>query len=403
MVQATSNSQSNFKKIRLALDGNEANVKNRVGSNAYAFEIIKALWKLTAREPQISVITLLSTPPIADLPPERTNWHYRVITPKPFWTQWALPLHLFWCRHEYDVLFTPGHYAPRISAIPYISSVMDLAFLKYPDSFAKKDYLQLKAWTEYSVKSAQKVVAISNFTKQEIRRAYHRLDNDIIVAPPSVTELNSRFNHHQFEKFCQKIGLSEPYFLYLGTLQPRKNLVSLIEAFEQIMMGSTSGVNPQSATVSDLKLVLAGKIGWLADEIIQKIAVSPVKNQIILTGFISNQLKYPLYSHATAALMLSPYEGFGIPALEAMAAGTLPIVANSSSLPEVVGKAGVLVNPNQVGSIANGLLQAFYMSETERATLKSLGKGRVKKFSWEASAKLILKELVSLTDQSISQ
>lgn len=380
--------------INLAIDGNEANVQNRVGSNAYAFEIITHLWKLTKREPHMHLTVLLSAPPIADLPAERANWHYQVITPKPFWTQWALPLHLFTHQADYDVLFTPGHYAPRISSVPYISSVMDLAFIKYPDDFAKKDLLQLKAWTEYSVKNAAKVVAISEFTKQEIRKTYHRLDNDIIVAPPNVTELDSRYRKAQFEKFCQKLGLTQPYLLYLGTLQPRKNLLKLIEAFEQIATVSTA--ETKTAPLGQLKLVLAGKVGWLAEGIMQKIASSAVKDRIILTGFVPSQFKYPLYQHATAAVMLSPYEGFGIPALEAMAAGTIPVIADSSSLPEVVGKAGITVHPNQVGSIANGLLQAFYLTETERKILKARAVKQLKKFSWETSAKTILKALEAL-------
>lgn len=380
--------------INIAIDGNEANVTNRVGSNAYAFEIIKHLWKLTKREPHITITVLLAGAPLADLPAERPTWRYQVITPKPFWTQWALPLHLFWHKADYDVLFTPGHYAPRISSIPYISSVMDLAFIKYPDDFAKKDLFQLKAWTEYSVQRAAKVVAISDFTKQEIRRVYRRSDSDIIVAPPSVTELGSRYSKPQFQKYCQKLGITTPYLLYLGTLQPRKNLLKLIEAFEQIAL--VNAESSKNAPLSQLKLVLAGKVGWLADEIMQKIAQSPVKDKIILTGFVPSQFKYPLYQNAKAAVMLSPYEGFGIPALEAMAAGTIPVIANSSSLPEVVGKAGITVHPDQVGSIANGLLQAFYLTESERRILKQRAGAQLKKFSWETSAKTILRELEAL-------
>lgn len=380
--------------INIAIDGNEANVANRVGSNAYAFEILKNLWKLTKREPHITITVLLSAPPIVDLPPERTRWRYQVITPKPFWTQWALPLYLFWHRQDYAVLFTPGHYAPRISSIPYISSVMDLAFIQYPDDFAKKDLYQLKAWTDYSVQRAAKIVAISEFTKQEIRRVYRRSDSDIIVAPPSVTELGSRYSKPQFQKYCQKLGITAPYLLYLGTLQPRKNLIKLIEAFEQITQ--ETGETAPAAPLTQLKLVLAGKVGWLAEEIMQKIARSPVKDRIILTGFVPSQFKSALYQNAQAAVMLSPYEGFGIPALEAMAAGTIPVIANSSSLPEVVGKAGITVHPDQVGSIANGLLQAFYLTESERKILRQRAVTQLKKFSWEASAKTILRELESL-------
>jgi glycosyltransferase involved in cell wall biosynthesis len=370
--------------LRLVIDGNEANVTRRVGSNVYAFEIIRTLAELIANRSEIKVTVVLSQPPQADLPPVKPNWEYRVLKPKPFWTQWALPVHLFWHRSDYDVLFTPGHYAPRVSSVPYISSVMDLAFLKYPESFQKKDFLQLKAWTEYSVKHAAKVVAISQFTKQEVKRVYRRKEADIIVAPPSVANLTKRYSRRGFDRFCRRNQITGPYWLYLGTLQPRKNLVKLIEAFETV------------AAQTEAKLVLAGKVGWLAEEILQKIKVSPVKDRIILTDFVPDQYKYPLYKEALGAVMLSPYEGFGIPALEAMASGTLPIVADSSSLPEVVGEAGIMVNPDKIESIAKGLLKALQVSAKERAQLRKLGRDQIKKFSWQASAKVILDELVAL-------
>jgi len=383
--------------FNLAIDGNEANISNRVGSNVYAFEIIKSLHHLLKNQPHVKVTVLLATKPSSELPAARANWSYLVISPKPFWTQWALPKHLFWHRTEYDVLFSPGHYAPRFSPVPYISSVMDLAFLKFPEAFAKKDYLQLKAWTEYSVKQAKKVVAISNFTKQEIRQAYQVTDTDIILAPPSVAPVTGRFNRHQFEKFCQKHNIATPYILYMGTLQPRKNLVRLIEAFEQILEDvQPADTKKSSDNLADLKLVLAGKVGWLADEILQKIQNSPVRDRIILTGFVPAQNKFALYKYAKAAVMLSSYEGFGIPALEAMQAGTIPVVANGSSLPEVVNKAGIMVNPDHVESIANGLLQAFYLPTTDRTELIRLGRDQVKKFSWLKSAGTILAELAQI-------
>jgi glycosyltransferase involved in cell wall biosynthesis len=397
IASQTPHTKFTLPNFNLAIDGNEANILNRVGSNVYAFEIIKSLHQILKNQPQVRVTVLLATKPISELPPERANWQYLLVTPKPFWTQWALPKHLFWHRADYDVLFTPGHYAPRFSAVPYISSVMDLAFLKFPEAFAKKDYLQLKAWTEYSVKQAKKVVAISNFTKQEIRQAYQITDTDIILAPPSAAPITGRFNRHQFEKFCTKQGITPPYILYMGTIQPRKNLIRLIEAFEQILEDAPpASLKKNLDNLADLKLVLAGKIGWLADEILQKIQTSPVRDKIILTGFVPAQNKFALYKYAKATVMLSNYEGFGIPALEAMQAGTIPVVANSSSLPEVVDKAGIMVNPNHVESIANGLLQAFYLSPADRSELIRLGKDQVKKFSWLNSANLILNELAKI-------
>lgn len=152
------------KPLRLAIDGNEANVKQRVGSNVYAFEVIKQLYELTKNPKKFDCTILLAHKGLADLPPARSNWQYKVLTPQRLWTQWALPLHLFWQQKQYDLFFTPGHYAPRFSAVPYVSSVMDLAFLEFPEQFQKNDLYQLKHWTYYSVRHAKKVITISIFS-----------------------------------------------------------------------------------------------------------------------------------------------------------------------------------------------------------------------------------------------
>ena len=117
--------------LHSAIDGNEANVESRVGSNVYAFELLQALEEKTRDNPTIAVTVLLSSPAKSFLPVERQGWKYQVVGPQKFWTQWALPLHLFAKRKQYDIFFTPGHYAPRIASIPYVSSVMDTTYLDY--------------------------------------------------------------------------------------------------------------------------------------------------------------------------------------------------------------------------------------------------------------------------------
>lgn len=382
--------------IKIAIDGNEANVKNRVGSNTYAFAIISEFYNLTANRKNIDITILLSSKKLADLPPSRTNWRYMVIGPKKFWTQWALPIHLFLHQKDYQVFFTPSHYAPRISSVPYVSSVMDLAYLYYPEQFRPNDLLQLKNWTKYSVKSARKIITISKFSKKEIETHYKRQSKDIIVAHPSF-HFQESAPIEELKAFFKEKQIKNKYFLYLGTLQPRKNILSVIGAYEEFLRklaaSNLKTKNKKTKKLIEPNLVIAGKIGWLADDILARVASSPAKNKIILTGFVEDKFKRALYQNATASLLVSLYEGFGIPALESMQAGTIPIVANDSSLPEVVGKAGFLVEAKDTHQISSAMLKVYQMPYKELLKYKTAMRRQAKKFDWQESAKIILKVL----------
>ena len=385
--------------MRIAIDGNEANVKNRVGSNTYAFAILSELYKLTAKRQNLEVTVLLSSKKQADLPKSRANWRYMVIGPQKLWTQWALPIHLFLHQKDYQVFFTPSHYAPRISAVPYVSSVMDLAYLHYGDQFRSSDLLQLKSWTKYSVKRARKVITISKFSKQEIVKHYHLPENDVIIAYPGVS-LTKSASPQETKEFFAKHQIKNKYFLYLGTLQPRKNILALIEAYEEFLRKlaahNLKSKNHKPANFHEPKLVIAGKIGWLADELIERIQASPFKEKIVLTGFVEDKFKRALYQNALASLLLSFYEGFGIPVLESLQLGTIPIVAHNSSLPEVVGEAGFLLkNPNS-HSVSSAMMRVYQMPHRELSKYQTAMQRQAKKFDWSRSAKIILKTLESI-------
>lgn len=382
--------------IKIAIDGNEANIKNRVGSNTYAFAIISEIYKITANRKNIDITILLANKKLEDLPKTRENWHYMVIGPKKFWTQWALPIHLFLHKNDYKIFFTPSHYAPRVSSIPYISSIMDLAYLHYPKQFRSNDLMQLKSWTKYSVKNARKIITISKFSKREIEKHYHRLSKDIVVAYPAA-QLPKSASFEESKDFFKKNNLKNKYFLYLGTIQPRKNIVAVIAAYEEFLRKLAAyNLKVKSKSYRKIKepdLVIAGKIGWLADDIIKRINESPFKEKIILTGYIEDKFKKAIYQNAICSLLLSFYEGFGIPALESMQMGTIPIVANNSSLPEVVGQAGFLVKEDNVHEVSQAMMKIYQLPQKELAKYKSAMNRQIKKFEWQQSAKIILKTL----------
>lgn len=375
--------------LKIAIDGNEANITNRVGSNVYAFEILANLYNLVKNK-SVEVTVLLANEPIKDLPTANKKWSYKVIKPTKLWTQWALPIHLFLYADQYDVFFTPGHYAPRFSRVPYVSSVMDLAYINFPDQFKKRDYLQLLNWTKYSVQRAKKVIAISEFTKQDIIKHYKKKESDIVVAYPAIYPQTTKIAPVHKQKVLSKFNINQPYFLYVGTIQPRKNLINLIEAFEKLSRQLPLG---KRKNIKEIKLVIAGKIGWLADDIISRAKNSPFKNQIILTGFISDFEKKVLLDNCVSLVLTGLYEGFGIPPLEAISHQIVPVVSNTSSLPEVVGKAGILVNPQDSSDIARGLKEVLNLTTREKLNYKKAGEIQLSKFDWKNSAREILKTL----------
>lgn len=381
------------KTIKIAIDGNEANITQRVGSNVYAFEIVTQLEKLTRKDPNIEITVLLATPKISELPAERKGWQYKVITPKPLWTQWALPLHLFLHAQDYNLLYTPGHYAPRFSPILYVSSVMDVAFLHYPQYFKKEDYVKLKEWTCYSVKHAKKVIAISNFTKEEIVRIYKKKADDVIVAHPALYPPTKQPSSQVVDSVLKKYGVRSPYLLFVGTIQPRKNIETIIAAFEMIHKKRMLSFKPQ--------LVLAGKVGWLAEPIMARIHKSSVFKYITVTGFISEKEKEAFYKGSDATLLLGLYEGFGIPALEAMHYGSIPLVSNTTSLPEVTGDAGISVDPNNIKAIAICMVKTLTLKPSEKAKLRKKAREQIKQFDWESSAKKVLDTLLDTIEKSI--
>ncbi len=389
--------------LKFAIDANEANVKNRVGSNVYAYQLLCELYQLSAKRSDLDFTILLSTPKQADFPPTRKNWRYVLVRPSKFWTQWALPIHLFLHRQDYDFFFTPGHYAARFSAVPYMSSVMDLAYLHFPEQFQGRDLIQLKHWTAYSVANARKILTISDFSKSEIIKFYRRSAKDILVAYPDA-QLTEAADQTTIRKYFKENLINQPYFLYLGTLQPRKNLLTLIEAFES-MQRQLAALNldrrqHKRATLSPPILVIAGKLGWLTDAIVERAKSSAFADQIRLLGFVDEKLKEPLYRHAAASFLLSYYEGFGIPPLESMRAGCLPVVSNTSSLPEVVGKVGFKVSPKNPKQIAQVMLEILQMSKKEQLRQKRLMQKQCLNFSWHHSAQLLLAELEALAQEN---
>lgn len=365
--------------MRIALTGYEANVANRVGSNLYAFEIMKALYELDQKN---HYTVFLPTPPLADLPKARTNWQYQVNGPSKLWNLTGLPWALKRQQPSPEVVFSPGHYAPWWLPAPLVVSIMDLGFLQYPQHFNRATYLKLKFWTGFSLKKAARVIAISQATKKDLLKNYSLKADQI-----SVTHLGydqKRFHpgikKENIDQVKKKYQLKGDYLLFLSTLKPSKNVEGLLAAYQQI------------ASKSNLDLVIAGRKGWLYQSIFTQVKKQGLAKKVIFTDFVSEVDKPALMAGAKVFVLPSFFEGFGIPVLEAMACGTPVVVSGAGSLPEIVGPAGIIVDPSSPSSIAQGINLAL----KKEKELSSKGLAQAKKFSWEKCGRQTIEILTKI-------
>jgi len=363
----------------IAIDGYEANVTTRVGIGRYAYEILKAMYALLrdqyiAGELKDVYRIYLPSIPLPDMPKASPWWQYRIVGPKKLWTFIGLPLALSKDMPRADVVFSPTHYIPRFIRTPRVMSIMDLSYLQFPELFKSKDLHQLVHWTQYSVSHAAAVLTISEFSKNAIIDTYHVPGTSVYVTYPGLSALHSMGT-------TEKYHIAKHYILSVGTIQPRKNYTRLIESFAEFLK-----LNKQKFGLIDL--VIVGKKGWLYEEILAAPSKYGVKERVKFLDFVPDDDLPALYKQALCFALPSLYEGFGLPVLEAMAQGCPVVVSSTSSLPEIAGKAGIYVTPEDTKSITQGLLTAVRQRNLiqGRSRIKK-GLEQVKKFTWEEAAK----------------
>lgn len=372
----------------IGIDGNEANVENRVGVNTYAYELLWNLWKLQDEwKNEHSLIVYLKDEPRSDLPKQTGFFRYKIISGKGAWILTKLTPSLFFDKPRCNVFFSPSHYTSPLAPMPRVCSVMDLGYLEFSGQFRKKDFWQLKVWTAISIFVSKSVFAISNSTKRDIVRHYPFAKNKIYVTP--LAHDPERFNLSISQKDVRRIkgrhSIVSDYILYLGTLKPSKNLEGLVKAFSSIK-------NEEVGT----KLVIAGKKGWMYESVFKKVKELKLEDDVIFTDFVPEKDKPGLIAGAKVFVLPSFWEGFGLDVLSAMAAGVPVVASNVGSLPEVVGDAGVLVDPKDTDSIAEGLKKVLFASEAKYNSMREAGLNQAKKFSWEKTARETLKVITNV-------
>lgn len=349
--------------MRIAIDGYEANVSNRVGIGRYAYEIVRHMQNADTKH---TFDIYLPCAPLPHMPNETARWTYHVVRPKQLWTFIGLPYAIM--RDRCDVVFSPTHYIPRWVGVPRVMAIMDVSYLRYPELFRPQDRYKLVHWTAYSVRHAAKIMTISEFSKNAIIEAYGVPKTSVIVAYPGLSMGQRTKNRKQPNK---------RYILSVGTLQPRKNFSRLIEAFSTLKENDTD-------------LVIVGKKGWLYEEILEAPKRFGVADRVRFLDFVADEELPSLYQNAACFALPSLYEGFGLPVLEAMSYGVPVVVSNTSSLPEIAGDAGIYVDPERSESIAEGLAKALTHNNADRI---KKGKALAKMFTWERAADQVMKVL----------
>ncbi|MBN1642338.1 MAG: glycosyltransferase family 4 protein [Anaerolineae bacterium] len=356
----------------IGIDASRAVVAQRTGTEAYALHLSRALLEQgTAHRFRL----YFNAAP----PPGLFAGSQSELRSMPFprlWTHVRLSLEML--LRAPDVLFVPSHVLPLIHPRCSVVTVHDLGHRYYPEAHTPGQRRYLEWSTRYHVRTAAHLLADSEATRDDLVRLYGAASERITVAHLGVDPALRPVHDVQARaRVCRRYGIEGDYLLYVGTLQPRKNLVRLIEAFGALAEAGAGGPR--------LSLVLAGKRGWLYDAILDKAQERGLAGRVLLPGYVDDADLGALYSGATLFVMPSLYEGFCMPVLEAMACGAPVVCSNASSLPEVVGDAALTFDPLDVRGMARAL-ERLLIDEHLRAECVSRGRARAAQFTWQACA-----------------
>lgn len=365
----------------IGIDASRATTGQRTGTEAYAYFLIHTLIPLAGARGHRLRLYFNQTPAF-DLFPAAEHVERVVIPRRRLWTHLRLGRELR--RRPPDVFFTPAHVIPLGYGGPSVATIHDLGYEYFPDAHPRRQLAYLRWSTRHNARVARRVIADSAATRDDLARFYGTDTAKIdIVYPGAEPDLRRVEDETKIADTLARHGIRSPYLLYLGTLQPRKNLIRLVEAF------AASGLHDEGYS-----LVLAGKPGWLAEPLQAAIRGLPsaVRGRILLPGYIGETEKNLFLSGATALVFPSLYEGFGFPVLEAQACGTPVVCSNTSSLPEVAGKGAVLIDPLDTAAIAGAMRRVVDDADLRVGLIKK-GQANLRRFTWHHAAGQVMELL----------
>jgi glycosyltransferase involved in cell wall biosynthesis len=360
--------------LTIAIDASRTTTAQRTGTENYALQLIRALLALDT--PHHYRLYFRDTPP-AGLFADHSQAKRWVISAPRLWTHTRFALSLW--RTRPDVTFVPAHTLPLWFPGPAVVTVHDLGYVYFPGAHPRLSRLYLDWSTRHSVGRATRIIADSLATSRDLAAHYGVAENRMALVYPGVDESLAPVSDSQaLAALRSRYGLPERYLLFVGTLQPRKNIARIVQGYARWRARQAK---------PDVALVLAGQQGWLYDP-----QWTAGVEGVILPGYVADADVAALYSGAVGLVFPTLHEGFGFPVLEAMRCGTPVITSSTSSLPEVAGDAALLVDARDIEAIAEAMGRVV-TDQALRADLVAKGYRQAAQFTWRRAAEQTLQVL----------
>jgi glycosyltransferase involved in cell wall biosynthesis len=354
------------------------------GINGYIYQLLRHLPAADAAMDYVAYLYDRGFQPGAGLTVQASRWDTRSPWRRIAWEQTRLAA----ASRGLNLLHGLAFATPLAAACPTVVTVHDLTFLRFPDAFRRSNRLYLSLFTRLSTRRAARVIAVSESTRQDVITLCGVPADRVVAIPNGVTEAFCPADPREVAEFRRRKGLPERFILFLGTLEPRKNLVRLLDAYAALHQSSRETV----------PLVLAGGKGWFYDTIFARVAELGLEGAVIFPGFVPVEELPWWYRAAELFVYPSLFEGFGLPVLEAMACGTPTVTSMASSLPEVVGTAALLVDPEDTAEMTNAI-ERVLSDRALAAELHAAGPRQAARFPWTRTAA----ESVNVYRQALAQ
>lgn len=360
----------------IGIDASRAVKKQKTGTEYYSQQVIFGLAKIDKKNQYIlyAAEPPEASDPLSDLP---RNFRWKIMPFPRFWSQIRLSWEFIFGREKLDIIFEPAHTIPIFHPKKIAVTIHDLGFKYFPELYTPFERKYHNFSMDFSAKHAAHIITPSEFSKKDIIKIYK-------IPPEKITVIYHGYNKELYwpvgknEKISAEISKLKPYIFFIGRIEEKKNILGMLATYE--LLQREKGIVH--------KLVLAGRPGWGYDKIKEKINSLPreIRQDIVELGYTPEDKVAEYMRNADIFFFPSFFEGFGMPVIEAMASGAPVVASNVASLPEIVGEAGILVNPRNPAEMATAL-RRLIQNKKSREKLVAKGLARARDFDWQKSAK----------------